>query len=74
MTNLSTNRELFCEHKSKYMKTRKKGKKGGQSSYADTHLLSDKGETCSSSATWSYRQHDLEEKDESISQLLTDPV
>ena len=44
------------------------GGRGGGSSYADTHLLSDRGDTCSTSATWSYRQHYLEEKDESISQ------
>ena len=36
------------------------------SSQADTHLLSDKGDTCSTSATLSYRQRELEEKDEKI--------
>ena len=35
---------------------------GGWSSYADTDFLSDRGDTCSTSATWSYRQKDLEEK------------
>ena len=34
------------------------------SSYAQTHLLSDKSDTCSTSAAWSYRQQDLEEKDD----------
>ena len=32
------------------------------SSHADTHLLSDRGDTCSTSATWLYIQPDLEEK------------
>ena len=34
------------------------------------HLLSDRGDTCSTSATWSYRQQDLEEKDESVSESV----
>ena len=31
-------------------------------SHADTHPLRDRGDTCSTSATWSYRPPDLEEK------------
>ena len=46
------------------------GVKGGAGSYADTHLLSDRGDTCSTSATWSYRQQDLEEKDDLINQSV----
>ena len=33
------------------------------SSHSDTHLLSDKGDTCLTSEIWLYRQQDLEEKD-----------
>ena len=40
------------------------------SSHADTHLVSDRGDTCSASATCSYRQQDLEEKDDAINQSL----
>ena len=34
------------------------------SSHADTHLLSERCDTCSTLATWLYRQQDLEKKDE----------
>ena len=36
------------------------------------HLLSAKGDTCSTSATWSYRQQDLEEKDDLLNQSVND--
>ena len=39
-------------------------------SYADTHLLRDRGDTCSTSATWLYRQQDLEEKDDWMTELV----
>ena len=44
---------------------------GGGSSHADTHLLSDCGDTCSTSATWLYRQQDLEGKNDLINQSVT---
>ena len=37
-------------------------------SHEDTHLLCDRGDTCSTSATWSYRQQDLEEKDQRMNE------
>ena len=40
-------------------------------SHADTHLLSDGGDTCSTSVTWSYKLQDLEEKGDSMNQLMT---
>ena len=45
---------------------------GRDSSNADTHLLSDRGDTCSISATWLYKQQDWEEKDQSVSQWIND--
>ena len=44
-------------------------RKGG-SAHADTHLLSDRGDTCLTSLIKSYRQHDLEEKDELINESV----
>ena len=44
----------------------------GESSHADTHLLSDRGDTCSTSATWSYRQQDLEENDQRMNESVND--
>ena len=46
-------------------------KKGGGSLHANTHLVSDRGDTCSTSATWLYRQQDLEEKDPSVNEFIT---
>ena len=40
-------------------------------SHVDTKLLSDRVDTCSTSATWSYKQQDLEEEDELINQSVT---
>ena len=48
------------------------GEGGGRSSHWDTHLLSDRGVTCSTSATWSYRQQDLEEKDDRLNKSVND--
>ena len=42
----------------------------GGSSHPDTHLLSDRGDTCATSAIWLYRQQDLEEKDQSVNQSV----
>ena len=42
---------------------------GGEHAY--THLLSDRGDTCSTLATWLYKQQDLEEKDQWVSYLMT---
>ena len=39
-------------------------------SHADTQLLSDRGDTCSTSGTWSYSQQDLEEKDDSVNESM----
>ena len=41
-----------------------RGAEGGGSSQTDTHLFSDRVDTCSTSATSSHRQQDLEEKDD----------
>ena len=41
------------------------------SSYADTQLLSDRGDTCSTSAGWSYRRPELEEKEDLLNQLIS---
>ena len=38
--------------------------------HAYTHILSDRGDTCSTSATLSHRQQDLEEKDEIVTKLI----
>ena len=43
------------------------GVRGG-GSHADTHLLGDRCDTCSTSAIWSYRQQYFEEKDEWMKQ------
>ena len=45
---------------------------GGGSFHADTHLLSDRGDTYSTSATWLYRQQDLEEKCDLINLLINE--
>ena len=44
----------------------------GGSSHANTNLLSDIVDTWSTSATWSYRQHDLEEKGDLMNQSVND--
>ena len=49
-----------------------RGGEGVWSCHADTHLLSDRGDTCSTSATWSYRKQDLEEKDQSMNESVND--
>ena len=36
------------------------------------YLLSDRGDTCSTSATWLYIQQDLEEKVQSVSESVND--
>ena len=36
------------------------------------YLLSDRGDTCSTSATWLYVQQDLEEKVQSVSESVND--
>ena len=45
---------------------------GGE--HADTHLLSDRGDTCSTLATWSYKQQDLEEKDHLMNELINESL
>ena len=42
------------------------------SSHADTHMLSDRDDTYSTSATWSYRQQYLEEKGDSMNESVND--
>ena len=42
------------------------------SPHADKHLLSDRGDTSSTSSTWLFRQQDLEEKDESVNEVISD--
>ena len=48
------------------------GGEGGGSSDADTHLWSDRGNTCSTSTTWSYKQQDLEEEDQQMNESVND--